>query len=181
MIRDKIEEAVKNINEYHKAHPHFCRCHSLRGTKTLLEQALAELDKPKEPTDVSEFVKLSRKVVNTAKINNGVSVPYDDLSEATNRREEQEKIIKHFEIIEKGLWSTKELLEAQLKAKDKTIKAQAEETKGLKEAMNKVIEYNLQQAHDKYGDRKKAESWACVVTLREALKKALQSNEKGVE
>lgn len=34
----------------------------------------------------------------------------------------------------------------------------------------KVIEMNLQHAQDQYGDRNKAENWACVVTLREGLK-----------
>jgi hypothetical protein len=36
-------------------------------------------------------------------------------------------------------------------------------------AMEKVIEFNLQHAEDMCGDATKAESWACVRTLREAL------------
>jgi len=40
------------------------------------------------------------------------------------------------------------------------------------QALNEIIEYNLQQAEDQYGDREKAESWACVRKAREAIKKA---------
>ena len=37
-------------------------------------------------------------------------------------------------------------------------------------AMEKVIEFNLQHAKDMCGDATKAEAWACVRTLREALR-----------
>lgn len=39
----------------------------------------------------------------------------------------------------------------------------------LVSALETIIGYNLQQAADQYGDRKKAEGWACVVTARKAL------------
>lgn len=44
--------------------------------------------------------------------------------------------------------------------------------KGMFEALNKIIEMNLQEALDRYGDAKKAESWACVQVAREAIAKA---------
>ena len=39
----------------------------------------------------------------------------------------------------------------------------------LRAAALRVIEFNRQQAEDQYGDREKAEAWACVKVLREAL------------
>jgi hypothetical protein len=41
----------------------------------------------------------------------------------------------------------------------------------LIEAASKVIEMNRQHAEDQYGDANKAESWACVRILREAIAK----------
>lgn len=42
----------------------------------------------------------------------------------------------------------------------------------LLEAAEKVIEMNLQESQDRYGDRNKAENWACVRVLRAAISKA---------
>jgi hypothetical protein len=47
--------------------------------------------------------------------------------------------------------------------------AQAERIAKLEEAAEKVIEMNLQHAQDEFGDRRKAETWACVLVLRAAL------------
>lgn len=41
----------------------------------------------------------------------------------------------------------------------------------LTQALNRIIEWNRQTAQDKYGDPEKAESWACVVEARAALRK----------
>ena len=41
--------------------------------------------------------------------------------------------------------------------------------KELEEGLNTIIGYNLQEAHDRYGDKNKAEQWACVVAARKAL------------
>lgn len=39
----------------------------------------------------------------------------------------------------------------------------------LVEAIDKVIDMNIQTAHAQYGDKTKAESWSCVKVLRSAL------------
>jgi hypothetical protein len=41
--------------------------------------------------------------------------------------------------------------------------------KELEEGLNTIISYNLQEAQDRYGDKTKAEQWACVVAARKAL------------
>ena len=46
---------------------------------------------------------------------------------------------------------------------------QEAEIEQLRAAATEVIEFNRQHAFDKYGDATKAESWACVKTLRAAL------------
>lgn len=48
----------------------------------------------------------------------------------------------------------------------------------LKNSSEKVIKFNLTEALHKYGDSQKAENWACVVTLREALKQFDEVGEK---
>jgi len=40
------------------------------------------------------------------------------------------------------------------------------------DALQKIIEMNLQHAQDQFGDAEKAEHWACVVVARAALSKA---------
>jgi len=45
-----------------------------------------------------------------------------------------------------------------------------EERDRYRVAIEKVIEFNLQHAKDLCGDETKAEAWACVRTLREALR-----------
>ncbi len=40
-------------------------------------------------------------------------------------------------------------------------------------ALQKIVEMNHQHAEDEYGDRTKADSWACVVVAKEAIKLAL--------
>src|SRR5438093_1399486 len=40
---------------------------------------------------------------------------------------------------------------------------------GMRKALEKIIEMNRQQAEDQYGDREKAENWACVRIARQAL------------
>ncbi|KAA2211669.1 hypothetical protein [Teichococcus oryzae] len=45
----------------------------------------------------------------------------------------------------------------------------AAEIERLRAAAEKVIEMNRQHAQDQYGDANKAECWACVRVLREAL------------
>lgn len=45
----------------------------------------------------------------------------------------------------------------------------ASEIERLRAAAREVIEFNRQHANDQYGDADKAESWACVRTLRAAL------------
>jgi hypothetical protein len=45
----------------------------------------------------------------------------------------------------------------------------ANEIERLRSAASEVIEFNRQHAHDQYGDANKAESWACVRTLRAVL------------
>ncbi len=42
-------------------------------------------------------------------------------------------------------------------------------TEVLREALEKIIEMNRQNALDQYGDAEKAESWGCVTVAREAL------------
>lgn len=42
----------------------------------------------------------------------------------------------------------------------------------LSQALVRIIEWNRQTAQDKYGDPEKAESWACVVEARAALREA---------
>lgn len=39
----------------------------------------------------------------------------------------------------------------------------------LLEALKKIIAMNMQQARDQYGDVSRCESWACVITAREAI------------
>lgn len=51
----------------------------------------------------------------------------------------------------------------------KALIASAEREGLLRTACEKVIEFNRQRAKDEYGDAEKAESWACVRTLRAAL------------
>jgi len=54
---------------------------------------------------------------------------------------------------------------------DKKVNEDARRTILLK-ALETIIELNLQTAKDQYGDRSKAEEWACVKIAREAIKKA---------
>lgn len=44
----------------------------------------------------------------------------------------------------------------------------------LKQALEKIIEMNCQHAQDEFGDRSKAEGWACVTVAKEALKQATE-------
>src|SRR5690349_15791992 len=39
----------------------------------------------------------------------------------------------------------------------------------MKQALEKIIEMNRQNAEDQYGDAEKAESWSCVTVAREGL------------
>jgi hypothetical protein len=57
-----------------------------------------------------------------------------------------------------------------LKSLASAYEAAVKDRDRYKVAMEKVVEMNLQHAQDQYGDRAKAESWACVTVLREALK-----------
>lgn len=52
-----------------------------------------------------------------------------------------------------------------------------QQMKEIVEALEKIIAMNLQTAHDKYGDTSKAETWACVITARQALKTYRGSDE----
>ena len=45
-----------------------------------------------------------------------------------------------------------------------------DEIERLRTAALDVIEFNRQHAHDQYGDADKCETWACVRTLRAALR-----------
>lgn len=47
-----------------------------------------------------------------------------------------------------------------------------EKVKGLVGAMEEVVQLNYQHAHDQYGDRGKAENWACVRILKKAIQEA---------
>jgi hypothetical protein len=44
-----------------------------------------------------------------------------------------------------------------------------ERIRKLREALEKIIAMNVQYAFDRYGDRSKAETMACVVESRQAL------------
>ena len=50
-----------------------------------------------------------------------------------------------------------------------STKGRDAEVEALVAAAEKVIEMNRQHAADQYGDADKAESWGCVVVLRESL------------
>ena len=44
-----------------------------------------------------------------------------------------------------------------------------EKIKMLRDALEKIVEMNLQNAKDKYGDESMANGWSCVTVAREAL------------
>ena len=50
------------------------------------------------------------------------------------------------------------------------VRAQDAEIERLRVAVLEVIEFNRQHARDQYGDANKCETWACVLTLRAALR-----------
>jgi hypothetical protein len=54
-------------------------------------------------------------------------------------------------------------------SQDDYLRKMVADRDALLKAAEKVIEMNLQKAQDQYGDRNKAESWACVRVLREAI------------
>jgi len=56
-------------------------------------------------------------------------------------------------------------LERQIEAKDSAI--------------NDVLGYNVQEAIDRYGDARKAETWSCVIRLRAAIASAPEVHDAG--
>jgi len=62
-----------------------------------------------------------------------------------------------------------QMLDDCMRAQHADMNANSEAVGALVEACEKVIEMNRQHAQDAYGDAEKAETWACVVTLRKAL------------